>query len=73
MVMVAIMLGEVEQGIADCEQALAEAREAGSDGIRILILIYLGGQLLALGETARARDLFDRRRHRRREEQRLPL
>ena len=57
--MLAVMLGEVEQGLADFEQALAEVREAGSDGITIVILIYFGVQLVALGETARARDLLE--------------
>jgi non-specific serine/threonine protein kinase len=55
----AIMLGEVEQGIADFEQALAEVREAGSDGVTIVILIHFGWQLIALGETAQARGLFE--------------
>ena len=57
--MLAFTLGEVEQGIDDSERALADVREVGSDGVTIFILSNFGGQLVVLGETSRARVMFE--------------
>jgi predicted ATPase/DNA-binding CsgD family transcriptional regulator len=48
---VALMLGEVDRGVALYEQALAEVRAGGSELILIIVLCDFAGWLVSLGET----------------------
>ena len=54
----AAWLGDQAQGLALYEEALAQSRATGSDGITMTILSDLAGWCIGLGETARARDLL---------------
>ena len=55
---IAFLLGDTEGGLAFYEDALARSRQAGSDGMLLVVLSDFAGWLIDLGETARARDLL---------------
>jgi non-specific serine/threonine protein kinase len=54
----AAWLGDREQGMILYAEALARAREAGSETVTVIVLSDFAGWLIDLGESARARDLL---------------
>jgi DNA-binding CsgD family transcriptional regulator len=55
---VALVLGEHEQGLRFYEEALAQARAAGSDMMTLIILSDFAGWVFDLGKPARARAML---------------